>query len=420
MDPQAEIDATVSSSIGMEVSGPHETGVGEPVHATAIRGAISAECISDVAGFRALRDDWKRLFSSCPDRTPFTSWEWLFSWWLAYGRGRPLRILAVRSDNKLVGLAPLYLDNERTHFRTTCRVLRLVGDGSLDSDHLDFVVAPAHEAAVRTAFGEWLGACREWDAIALRELTGGTSLNATMRELAMRLDAVFASESAPSAVLDLPASFDSFLKERQSRFRTRIRSLLRRVDHGEFVFEYRCEPRELKRKLRSLFALHQQRWSAAGRSGVFAAAARRIFYAHFATRFARNGWLRLYSLRRDNRYVAHQLCFGHEGTTYLLQEGFDVTDASASYGQMLRASVIRHLIDTGERRYDFLAGFSQHKEEWGAGRTSMLRIILARRTFRGWSYLNAPVWRERLANTAKRVLPPVVIEHLRRARSSAS
>lgn len=120
--------------------------------------------------------------------------------------------------------------------------------------------------------------------------------------------------------------------------------------------------------------------------------------------FARSGWLRLYSLRRQNEYVAHQLCFGHGGTTYLLQEGFDVSNPSASYGQMLRAAVIRHLIDSGEARYDFLGGFTRKKEIWGARETAALHLIVARPNLRGRLYFDAPGLRDRLATVVNACL----------------
>ncbi len=394
-----------------------EKGAAQPSNKTALTGTATTHCVSDLAGFRALRNGWCDLFGRCPGRTPFTSWDWLFSWWMAYGGARALRIVIVQAEGRLCGIAPLYLHNERTPFHISCRVLRLIGDGSFDSDHLDVLVDPAHQAIVTSALGEWLGKNPEWDAIALRELTGATSLAHSMHDVAARMHSGFVIEQTPSAVLDLPTSFEAFLKERQSRFRTRVRALLRRVDQGDLVFESRCETSELKRKLRSLFALHQERWNAAGGTGVFDDPAKRRFYAYFVTRFARNGWLRLYSLRHGSEYVAHQLCFGFDRTTYLLQEGFDVTDASASYGQMLRAAVIRHLVEGGEKRYDFLGGFSRHKEEWGAQRAAMLRIIVTRRTLRGWIYLKAPVWRERFTSTAKRMLPPAAIASLRRLRT---
>jgi len=381
-------------------------------------GSIAVESVVDQTRFRALRDEWQNLFMRCPGVTPFNSWDWLFSWWQAYGAGRQLRILLVRIDGTLVGIAPLYVGRERTALRTSCRVLRFVGDGSFDSDHLGFLIDPAQERAVMRQVEQWLRLNREWDVLAMREITGGSGLGAAMRDLAGNLGLHFRFDESACAVLDLPASYEEFLSSRQSRFRTKVRSLTRRIDQGDIVFETQCGADDLRRKLRSLFDLHQRRWTAAGQSGVFGSSVKRIFYAHFVPRFARNGWLRLYSLRRGQEYVAHQLCFGVAGTTYLLQEGFDVSDPKASYGQMLRAAVVRHLIDLGETRYDFLGGFSAHKADWGSKPGTMVHLHMARRNLRALLYFNVPVWREGIAAKAERVLPEPLLQWLRRARGA--
>ena len=374
-------------------------------------------CVTDDAGFRSLRDDWRRLFARCDRATPFNSWEWLFSWWHAYGEKRALRIVLVERDGVVVGIAPLTLGREATVLRTSCRVLRFVGDGSFDSDHLDFLVDPADEELVMRHVEDWLRSNSEWDALELRELSSTSRSCAALRELASRLDVMVRMEESTSAVLALPRSFDEFLRARQARFRTKLRSLIKRVDQGELVFESEVGPGDLRRKLRSLFALHQRRWNDSGRSGVFDSSAKRRFYGGFAPRFARNAWLRLYSLRRGDDYVAHQLCFGTAGTTYLLQEGFDASNPAASFGQTLRAAVVRHLIESGGATYDFLGGFSRHKEEWGSERGTMVHMTLARRTLNGRLWFNAPLWRERLAAAAKRRLPKPLLGWLRRGRA---
>jgi CelD/BcsL family acetyltransferase involved in cellulose biosynthesis len=378
-------------------------------------GFIAVECVADPASLRSLRGEWQNLFSRCPQATPFNSWDWLFSWWQAYGAGRQLRIVLVRIDGTLAGIAPLYTGQEKSTLRTPCRVMRFVGDGSFDSDHLGFLIDPSRENAVMRQFEDWLQRSRDWDVLALREITGGSGLDAAMRDFAGKLGLRFRSEESVCAVLDLPASYEEFLQARQSRFRTKARSLTRKIDQGEVVFETQCGPVGLRRKLRSLFDLHQRRWNAVGQPGVFGLRAKRIFYAHFVPRFARNGWLRLYSLRRGQDYVAHQLCFGFAGTTFLLQEGFDVSDPAASFGQMLRAAVVRQLIESGETRYDFLGGFSSHKEDWGARPGKVMHLLMARGNLRALLYFNAPAWRERIAAKAKRVLPEPVLKHLRRA-----
>ena len=372
--------------------------------------------VDDHSRFRCLRHEWRALYRECPDATPFNSWEWLFSWWQAYGAGRELRLVSFRRDRQLLAIAPLYASIENTQLGTRCRVLRFVGDGSFDSDYLGLLVRADERADVARQLGEWLSSRDDWDALVLREISGRSPLPQELRDIAARHDLLCRIEYGQSGLLDLPGSFDEFLSGRQSRFRTRLRALLRALDDGDLTFESACEPRELRRRLRSLFALHEMRWHATGASGVFAQRTKRLFYAHFVPRFSRNGWLRLYSLRNGASYVAHQLCFADRGTTYLLQEGFDISNPSSSYGQMLRAAVIRHLISSAEPRYDFLGGYTKHKQDWGAREEKTVHAVLARKHWRGRLYFDLPRWHDRLATEAKRILPGPVLEWIRRSR----
>jgi CelD/BcsL family acetyltransferase involved in cellulose biosynthesis len=377
-------------------------------------------CIEESARFRALRDEWRHLHGSCPDATPFTSWEWLFSWWQAYGAGKRLYLMTWRLDGALVGIAPLYSTSEKSGVGTNTSVLKMLGDGSADSDYLGFVVRENLLAAVLEQLGGWLSEDRAWDAIALRELPERSALADGLRSLAERQGFRLRVEHGRCGAVCLPATFDEFLRQRQPRFRTKLRSLLKKLDESAISFETDCAPGTLRKRLRSLYLLHQRRWQAAGAPGVFGHAQKRLFYARFVPRFARREWLRLYSLRRGDIYLAHQLCFGVDGVTYLLQEGFDTADPSASYGQMLRAAVMRHLIEHGERRYDFLGGISRHKEDWGAKEERSTHLLMAPPRWRGWLYFNSPLWREQSASAAKRLLPGVAVRMLQRTKAPLS
>jgi CelD/BcsL family acetyltransferase involved in cellulose biosynthesis len=379
---------------------------------------IDVDCVRSAGEFRALRSAWTALYAAVPGTTPFQSWEWLFSWWQAYGGDRPLRVVVCRAGDAALGIAPFYLARETIAPGVAARVLRLVGDGSFDSDYLGALAAPGARASVDSALADWLARNREWDALAVRDARDGSQLPALLEREARAANWHWRSELGRCGIVDLPPTFDEFLRARPPRFRTRIRALLRRVDGGDAVFEPDCAARELRSRLRSLFALHQARWTASGGAGVFGASPRRRFYAHFAPRFARNGWLRLYSLRAGGRYVAHQLCFGDADTTYLLQEGFDVSDPTSSYGQMLRAAVLRMLIERGARSYDFLGGYSRHKEDWGARELPTTHAIVARRSLLGTMYFKRPLWRERLAGNARRLLPEPVVRWVRGARGA--
>ena len=387
--------------------------VGHGVPAPAPSPQLCVTCIEASADLASLRPVWQALHDQDPRATPFTSWEWAMSWWQAYGGDRALRVLVFSDADAVVAIAPLFVGLERLPVGRS-RVLRLIGDGSHDSDHLGFVMRTGTEDRVEARLADWLRERPDWDALRVRELSEHSPLPAMLRRVADACRMKIAVDETPCSVLELPATFDAFLRERQARFRSKLRSLLRKVDDSSLVFETTVEPRELRARLRSLYRLHQQRWQAAGEPGVFGSRAKRVFYAHFVPRFARRGWLRLYSLRKDETYVAHQLCFGTAGVTYLLQEGFDVADPAASHGQALRAAVIRHLIAGHERVYDFLGGVSRHKEDWGSRQGRMIHLVMARNTWRGYLYFKLPLWRASLAPVVKRVVPRSILTRIRR------
>lgn len=381
---------------------------------------LALACVDDTCGFRALEREWRALHASCPHATPFNSWEWLFSWWQAYGEGKQLRLLTWRMDGTLAGVAPLYAAAEKSVLGTSAAVLRMVGDGSGDSDYLEFPMIPALMPTMLAQLASWLADERGWDALAMRDLPEASSLAQGLSEVAAQQGLALHVSHGRSGAVELPRTFGEFLGQRQPRFRTKLRALLKRLDQGALVLETQAAADTLRARLRSLYTLHQARWTAAGGAGVFGELRRRRFYAHFAPRFARRGWLRLYSLKQGEAYRAHQLCFASSGVTYLLQEGFDVSSPAESYGQMLRAAVMRDLIANGERRYDFLGGFSGHKEIWGAREGRTVHLLMARSGWRARLYTNAPVWRERLAGAAHRFLPERAVSILKRARTVIS
>jgi len=375
--------------------------------------ALDMACIEDTVGLRALRDEWGALHALCREATPFNSWEWLCSWWQAYGGQRRLRVLVWRLDGALVGIVPLYVARETGALGLTVSVLRMVGDGSADSDYLGFLMRDDLSARLLDEFAAWLVAEQQCHALVLRDVPETATWLTGLLAAAGKYGVLRRKEYGRCAAIPLPGTFEELLLSLRPRFRTKLRSLLKRLAESDLTFESAAGAEDLKRRLRSLFELHQARWRSAGGVGVFEGKAKRRFYALFATRFARKGWLRLYSLRRGDTYVAHQLCFSANGTTYLLQEGFDVSNPASSYGQTLRASVLRDLIERRQRCYDFLGGYSRHKEDWGAVEARTVHVTLARKSVRGTFYLKLPEWRDQTVEIAKRVLPRAVVQSLK-------
>jgi CelD/BcsL family acetyltransferase involved in cellulose biosynthesis len=119
--------------------------------------------VEDAAGFDALAPEWRDLWGRRPDSLPFLTPAWLLPWWRHFVPGAIL-IMRARGDERLVGLAPFYVElgpDER----------RLLPVGISLSDHLDVLADPACEAEALACLAETAWARRDaWDRWELEDL----------------------------------------------------------------------------------------------------------------------------------------------------------------------------------------------------------------------------------------------------------
>ena len=372
---------------------------------------MQIDAITTEAAWDALEAAWNPLVERSASATVFLTWEWLRPWWRHYrGEGDSLYVLAAREGDALVGLAPLYRGKASAYGLGSLRRVGFIGGSSGDSEYLDFIVEPGREAEVLAAFFDRIEA-DGWDAADLRLLPKESPSFALLHQLAAGRGYLTAEEDVPCSAVELADDWDAFLKTLQSRFRSKLRSLLRRLpeEHGG-VFEC-CETVEqLPERLESMFELHQQRWRAEGKPGAFADERRRRFYYELSERLLARGWLRFYSLRLGERWAAHEFSFEHQGRVYYLQQGFDASCGKLSVGIALKAHVIRECIAGGARAYDFLGGEASHKQKWGAATRGCAHLSLARAGLRTRWRLWLPRFAERVRDRGRALTPDRLLQ----------
>ena len=342
----------------------------------ATAGRIRVVPIGTLEDLEAMAPAWEALLAESASDTIFLTPEWIGSWWSAYAAGRELLALRIEDGERLIGLALLYRRDERLVGKIRHRALALVGDGSSDSDYLDWISSRGREAEV---VDRTLGYARTslpgWDLLLLNDIPETSPNLAPIESRARGWGWPWQADRVPCARVPLPATWDEYLRSLKPRMRTKVRSVLREMEgthHGRYD---RCtDPGDLETRLQSLYDLHNLRWEAEGKKGVFHGPDKRAFYALLSRRLLARNWLRFYSLRVGDRYVAHQFCFEYRKRMFLLQEGLDPDWFEHGAGNALRAHVFRDCIERGLEVYDFLGGVTQHKLSWGAVASWSLRI----------------------------------------------
>jgi len=356
-----------------------------------------------------LAADWDRLLADSSSDTIFLTWEWCEAWWKAYGNGRSLFVLTAWDGSELAGIAPFYAEPKR-HWHKVWTCLRIIGDGSGDSDYLDCFTRRGQEYPVLACFLQFLESVpNRWDWIHLQGVPQDSPCLAALMGNATERGWSFASEPVPCATLPLPNNWENYLSRLRPRIRTKVRSALAHIEQQLSLTPTECAAAdELDTWLPQLFDVHTRRWERSQQAGVFRSGTKQSFYQEVSRSTLQKGWLAFHRLSWGERPLALQFGFRYHNRLYILQEGYDPSFEGLRPGIALRGWVVRGEIEQGLAEYDFLAGTAPHKLDWGARPKLSRRVLLARKPVATWISMSFPSLARSLRESAGKLLPETV------------
>lgn len=308
-----------------------------------------------------LKATWNELAAG----VPFLQYEWLESWWQAYRTGRDeLYLLAVKDEaGRLVGLTPWYLNTSTMNGK----VLRFLGSGQVCSDYMSLLTQPGCERAVAEQVGAYLGDRKgDWD---LLELEGVDAEDIAAQALAQELDRrghhVHRRAGLNCWRVELPETWDAYLKQLSKSRRERVRQLQRRVfDTGRAVARLADSPESYQRGLEVLVDLHQKRRTSQGDRGCFASDRFSTFLREAGRRFLETDQLRLQWIELEGKPIAVEFDIAGGDTLYYYQSGIDPAAENERPGWLSVMSALRRAVEQGYRAMDFLRGDEPYKSSW--------------------------------------------------------
>jgi hypothetical protein len=260
---------------------------------------LRSAMLRETAQFAALQKEWDELYRSCPSATPFSSWEWLYSWWEVYGEGTyGLRLITLRdTDGLLVGLLPLMARHGR---------LLLLGGRSAGSEdgmtsYKDVLVREGWEEPVARA-GAWaLKEMGGWHVADLQELMP----EAAAWKIFRHWDALKISVPITDYVLIRAKSWEELISSVSKNLRSIARRTLRRAEQDGL----RCEPADVEdaeQAARTLVGLHRELFRGRRIDPRELAPRYEAFLETAARRMTARGIGRISEFRRDEAVLVSQ------------------------------------------------------------------------------------------------------------------
>ena len=327
---------------------------------------------------RSLEQEWKTLLPRSGADTVFMTWDWQQTWWEWFGQGSQLNVATIRDGVELVGLVPLHAQGNDTDPGT----FRLAGGVEL-ADYLDLVVTTdSREAETYEAFWRWLTAdfVHNWNLLDLHNLPASSP---SLRRLPALAEAtgefdvsLRVQEVCP--VIALPSTWGEYLSSLSKKERHEIRRKLRKVNREATVgCYYADDPASLYGEVEDFIALHRM---SAGPKNAFMDDKRQGFFHALAQVALRNGWLRLAFLSVDDLKASAMLCFRYGNAFQVYNSGYNpALYPELSTGIVLLSHCIYDAIEEGLAIFDFLRGEEEYKYRFGAQRTEIYNLKIARR-----------------------------------------
>jgi CelD/BcsL family acetyltransferase involved in cellulose biosynthesis len=329
-----------------------------------------AQLIDDSERFAAMRAEWSELLHESSAESPFLTWEWLYAWWKHLGARRRLAILAVRDQDRLVGILPLAASRRRAAFWRW----EFLATGFAGSDYLDAIVRRGFEPEVLRALGQLI---RERNiALHLDHLPPGSHLSRlapALSELGWSSKA-FSHGICPYIPLT-GQTWDSFLAAvgpaHRATTRRRLRQLERRFAMG---FSRITDAAARRLALNRLFDFHTARFGTRGTA--FPTQALRAFHFDATGNLESAGHLRLYGLNLDNELAGVMYGLVFKDRFYFYQHGYDPRFQAHGIGRAVLDLSIKAAIEEGLDQFDLLYGNEAYKFSWTTHTRPLERIEL--------------------------------------------
>jgi len=303
--------------------------------------------------FDSLASCWANPSHSLKWNPLFVLPAWLKVWWQELGTGAELYLGSVRQGERVIGIAPLLVNEKTASF---------IGSADV-CDYLDFVVAPGRE---RDFFNVLLDDLREKGIkqLDLRPLRPDSTVLTHLVSIAQnRGYEVLCHPEDVSLELDLPSTWDEYLATLNKKQRHEVRRKLRRLWEAGSV-EHHCV--EVGREVGDYLDIFLKLFSLSrDEKANFMNPKTESFFRSLAKAMAEIGLLRLGIIKLDKVPAAMTMGFDYNDSHYLYNSAYDPQYNSLSVGLLCKVLCIKESIEKGRKKWDFLKGGEPYKYQLG-------------------------------------------------------
>lgn len=325
-----------------------------------------------------LKEDWNRLLEKSETKVIFLTFEWISNWWRTFGSDKKLLVLLIKSEERLIGIAPLVISTSKT-FGIQINIIEFIGTPL--SDYSDFIISEKKQEVLNEIFS-YLLEIPNWDLINLREIPEMSSTLSISKKIMYNFPLSFNmtfSTYCPTIILQDESKSEHIANKKLRK------DIMRHINffekNGELSFLHFTDTTHIETLLNIFFEQHIERWKVTSTPSKFNKKRFRSFYRELAFSLSKTGWFGFSVLKFNDIPIAFHYGFSYDNRYSYYTPSYDLKYSNRSPGKILLKFLIEFASDNNFKEVDLARGAEKYKFWWSTKTRKNFHIHIFKKKF---------------------------------------
>lgn len=345
---------------------------------TNVKKALQVKVYNSFEDLRAIQQEWDEFLESVGSEIILT-YDWCKIWWKYYGKNRDLRIFVFRSNNKLVGIIPLFFEKIWLG-PIFVRAGKIVGS-DFTLSQFSIPLANSYIVPVIEKFSELLSE-DNWDIMHIGPIAGlynhYDKLMNVFEESLGHSYYVSGKDTGVQTYFKLTNTWEKYLAGLKKKERQLIKNTYRKIDKKKLTLNTDLAlANNFREKFEAFVQTHRSQWQELGKAGHFGDWPNSLeFHREVASVQQKHGRLRLLEVRLSDDCFAYQYSykFADKYLSILPARSTKINPTRVSLGKVIFSEQAKRAIKENVLYIDSMRGKYEYKLRLG-GKLLPLRSI---------------------------------------------
>ena len=329
-------------------------------------GSLNISVVSSLKDFESIEPAWNSLLKRSNVDNPFLTFEWQYTWWEMFGKGKKLYIVVAKIDDQIVGIGPFMVSRF-----SVFKILEFIGTGL--SDYLGIIWEKDQAQVVNDILHFLLKRKGDWNVINLRDIADIGPVEKGFSRDGISLD-MRLYERCP--YVEINQFWPDYIKGKGSNFNKHMKYNLSKIDKLGNVELIYCDGRSDSgdKLAQTVWEIEKESWKQSAGTAHFANEGRRGFLGRIIDKFAARDWMDAILLRINGEIVAYSIGFKYNSKAYNYEVGYKESCPGA--GTYLTWNHIKKAFEKGFGEFDFLRGDESYKLRWTKEHHDVYQLVV--------------------------------------------